>query len=54
MMSVSLSQLREVLPNEGLFEAKDWRLSPAPFPISVELFEWEKGEIRAVGLFERP
>jgi hypothetical protein len=23
-------------------------------PISVELFEWEKGEIRAVGLFERP
>ena len=23
-------------------------------PISVELFEWEKGQIRAVGLFERP
>ncbi len=37
MMSVSLSQLREVLPNEGLFEAKDWRLSPAPFPISETL-----------------
>jgi hypothetical protein len=23
-------------------------------PISVELFEWEKGQIRAVGVFERP
>ena len=37
MMSVSLSQLREALPKEGLFEAKDWRLSPAPFPISETL-----------------
>ena len=23
-------------------------------PISVELFEWDKGEIKAVGVFERP
>jgi hypothetical protein len=23
-------------------------------PISVELFEWDKGVIKAVGVFERP
>ena len=36
-MGVSLPQLRAALPNEDLFEAKDWRLSPEPFPISETL-----------------
>ena len=36
-MAVSLPQLLDALPKEGLFEGKEWRLSPEPFPISAAL-----------------
>jgi hypothetical protein len=38
MMSVSLSQLRDALPREGLFKEKESRLSPAPFWITETLY----------------
>lgn len=30
-------KIRESIPAQGLFEAKDWRVSPSPFPISNQL-----------------
>ncbi len=36
-MTVSLTQLQDVLPKEGLFEGKEWLFSPEPFPISAAL-----------------
>ncbi len=36
-MTLSLTKLQDTLPKEGLFEGKEWLLSPEPFPISAAL-----------------
>ena len=36
-MTLSLTKLQDTLPKEGLFEGKEWLLSPEPFPINAAL-----------------
>jgi hypothetical protein len=43
--AVRIAQLRAAMPGSGLFRGKEWRLSPAAFPIGRELL----GKIEALG-----